>query len=286
MNEIDAMALLAQANPVQEEDLMPLNVPDRLTRYRPNPWLRRAVAVVALAGAAWLVGMALNGLTHVTGPTGATGPTGPQGPAGAQGLTGPTGATGPTGIIGPTGANGPTGPQGPTGGGGSGGPASHWGPAAGTGPTGSTGPTGDQGPNGAVGPTGAVGPISVTFNRSGATLNAVDVTVNKGYANRSIHLEVRHRAAHDSSGYTTVYFAGLDPAGSVALPARKLPAGVPLSPWSGTLSPSDWAGGCQSGIYWVYVTFGVAKADNDDKDEPDGDDFRSVPSGSFSCTGG
>jgi hypothetical protein len=170
MNEMDAMALLAKANPVQEGDLMPLDIPDRFARRRPNRRLSRAVAVVALAGAGLLLGSALNSLTTGTGPTSSKGAYGRQHGHGVR-LPGPTGATGATGAAGPTGAIGPTGTMGATGG---------------QGPTGSTGPTGvhRSGPTGNAdptpppdpttafytnGPTGATGPLETPGGTAEAT---------------------------------------------------------------------------------------------------------------------
>jgi len=99
MNERDVMTLLAKANPVQEDDLAPLDVPDRFARRLPNRRLSLAIAVAALAAAALAGAFAFNGHA-VRGLTGATGPVG-------VGCMGPTGATGPTGSTGPTGASSP-----------------------------------------------------------------------------------------------------------------------------------------------------------------------------------
>lgn len=136
MNEFDAMRILGEANPVQAQDLAPLESPARVTQRRLNRRLVAAIAIAAVAAAALAGVFAFNGSDpvrggfghiHHQGPTGANGPTGVYGLQGPSGENGPTGGRGrgdvphPTGgdppppidpttafyTAGPTGANGP-----------------------------------------------------------------------------------------------------------------------------------------------------------------------------------
>jgi len=106
MNERDAMKLLAEANPVQERDLRPLDVPDRFTRRVPNRRLSLAIAIAAVAVASLAGVFAFNGSGSGQGRSSNGNPRG----FGGLGRIGPTGAIG---AIGPSGAIGPTGPTGP-----------------------------------------------------------------------------------------------------------------------------------------------------------------------------
>lgn len=167
MNEMDAMAQLAEANPVREGDLMALDIPGRFAHHRPNRRLSRAVAVVALAGAAWLLGSGLNSLTsamgtyrvHVGGAPRLQGPTGANGAQGPTGPTGPTGTAGPTGSTAPTGSRSPAPPQDPT--------TAFY----------ANGPTGAAGPTRTNSGTGMAGPIALADARDalGAALVLPDV---------------------------------------------------------------------------------------------------------------
>jgi hypothetical protein len=148
MNEPDAMRLLAQANPVQAEDLAALDMPEAFARRAPSRRLTLAIAAVAVA-ASLVALLSVHGFGRTAAPrthggpigaTGATGPTGPQGPTSATAIQGPTGAAGPTGPQGPTGANGLTGP------------------------TGSVGPTGPVGPTGRRGVFQSDGTLSLRFS--------------------------------------------------------------------------------------------------------------------------
>src|SRR5579862_595425 len=83
----DVIALLAEANPVRVEDLTPLEPPD-LTRRPTSRRLVVAVAVLAAAVAASLIGVFLTGGTSPhrsgSGNSGHPGPTGPPGPTGSS----------------------------------------------------------------------------------------------------------------------------------------------------------------------------------------------------------
>jgi hypothetical protein len=264
MNENDVMALLANANPVQAQDLTPVALREGLERPRADGRRSLAMAIVVLAAAALAVSASNDSISRQTlhagdymGATGVRGATGANGYTGANGATGKSGPTGPvglTGAAGATGANGATGARGATG---STGPT-------GAGPTGAYGGTGAGGPTGRSGPTGATGPrdaVSIHVNRTGDTLDSLDVTVTEG-GKDGIKIRLFHRASGDTE--STVVYSGWVSEDDMA--SRS---------WSGTLSPSDWKDGCQSGDYWIGVDFDLASSFDSD-----------IVSERFSCTGG
>src|SRR5579885_335094 len=117
MNERDAMRLLANANPVKESDLMPLESPAGFKRRPPSRRLAIAVAgfgavAAAVAGVFAFNGSASRGLVSGLPPAGSEN----TGNSHAYNSASPHKVSvGATGLAGPTGSTGPTGPQGPTG---------------------------------------------------------------------------------------------------------------------------------------------------------------------------
>ena len=177
MNERDVMALLANANPVHEQDLTPVDVP-RFARRAPNRRLIVAIAIaVVVAAAALTAALAFNGSNssqRLSLPRGPRGLLGPTGAAGATGANGATGGNGPTGLQGATGANGSTSPQ---------------------------------GPSGALGPTGANSRgIWINVHRSGGVASAVHVTLT-GSNKYGIRVRVRYLGPRGDyiSPYLVVY---------------------------------------------------------------------------------
>jgi hypothetical protein len=146
----------------------------------------------------------------------------------------------------------------------------------------SVGPTGNLGPNGflpstRVGPTGQLrpgppppAPIDVHFNRTGATLDSIDVNVEPRLAYRHAAVYVLHRGGGCLNYYSVVYASRIwdTSAPSARHVHTTLPAtapyfdvrgpSAPFSAWSGSLHPRDWVGGCQSGDYEVYVAMPVS----------------------------
>ena len=137
-----------------------------------------------------------------------------------------------------------------------------------------------QGPTGDITPGGwgsnIASPVHVRFNRSGGTLVSADVTTVRDLANHDIEVDVLHRPSACSMRYSTVFrsrFAATSPTSrwigstrgiyrgpsgpSYGHPAGRLPS---LSTWSGTLSPKDWRGGCQGGLYKIFVIWTRGRA--------------------------
>jgi hypothetical protein len=132
-----------------------------------------------------------------------------------------------------------------------------------------------------VGGTEAPGdPMSVTYNRSGGTLSSINLTVNPSMPDASIELQVLHSSASTASDVNTansevVYQAQVSATNTSSTAAEP-------SSWSGTLSPSDWSGGCQSGLYQILAvsvgpgtSLANASSANSERDY----------SGAFSCSG-
>lgn len=249
MNEIDAMRLLAEANPVQAEDLAPVGTPSSVGRRLP----RRPLAVVLVLAAVAAVGtFAFSGSSSGVRDR-VHGHVPDQYEGGIAQVPG-TGWQGPTGGTGPTPANGGQCCVGTTGSRGTGGRPSHEGSHD----------------------------VSFKFNRSEGALSSVDVSVFV-YPKRSFKIEVRYlgpRGDYLQGGYPVVYrmdvsadslsqgTGGVGPSGAMG------PGGKVSWDWSGTLSVSDWKGGCKSGDYEIDWDFGTSK------------DFRiDTSTDTFSCTG-
>ncbi len=89
-------------------------------------------------------------------------------------------------------------------------------------------------------------PLSLTFNRDGQTLTSIDARANNTrYPSATLALEVQHSDA-SGSNIQSVFdeTVAMTSTGSTG-------QDVTVSNWSGSLSPSDWNGGCQDGIYRV-----------------------------------
>ena len=101
-------------------------------------------------------------------------------------------------------------------------------------------------------------PMVVNPTFSAGTLSSVTVTVNPDIANASVRVQVLHSDATTYADAYTAESAGTDQVvfqeqGSATNTSTVGAAGA--STWSGTLSPSDWSGGCQSGLYRIAVVW-------------------------------
>ncbi len=247
----DVLAQLAEANPVQAEDVMSLALPERFTHRLPNRRLSAAIVGVALVAAALVGVFAFNGYNSIRGHV-----------VRGQG----NGDIPRTGIRprlqGPTGANGPTGSEGPI----------------------RLGPTGARGSTGSVGP-GSEGPgLSFGFlHRTDGSLKSFGVSVWE-FQKSGFQLEVRYlgpRGDYLQGGYpvvyrTTVPAASMSPTdGPVGVgPSGRNGPGPTAWTWSGKFSPGDWSHGCQDGDYEIDVDWDAT-----------GSFAIDASSDSFSCTG-
>jgi len=107
----------------------------------------------------------------------------------------------------------------------------------------------------------AVDPFWTTYTRNGGALSSVGVNFSLNIANASIQLQVVHS---DATSYAEAYAGSTQVVYQTQVATTTPPASSSaLSAWSGTLSPSDWSGGCQSGLYqmkWVAVKPGTSFA--------------------------
>ena len=128
-----------------------------------------------------------------------------------------------------------------------------------------------------LGPTGTVrpgvrvrAPIDVHFNRTGATLDSIDVNVEPRLAHRHAAVYVLHREPGCSPYYSIVYRSRFQDtnARSAWQRRKEIPywtypyfgvrgSAPPFSAWSGALHPRDWLGGCQSGDFEIYVAMPI-----------------------------
>jgi hypothetical protein len=154
---------------------------------------------------------------------------------------------------------------------------------------------------GAAGSTGLKGvdvappdPISVRFNRAGATLNSIDVSVDPAWAKASMLLSVV-KDDTDSVVYQSLISplpsvgqlgptgrvgptgvvgptgwigadaatgptgdhgpTGLEADGGCSLGCGRIPPTLHLSTWTSVISPSDLLGGCQTGPYSIDLLY-------------------------------
>jgi hypothetical protein len=237
MDEIEAMKLLAGANPVQPDDLTPMVMPDRVSRSRADRRVRVAVGVVALAGAAALLGSGLNHLAAQTARHSYGGLTNGSAVIGdlplVSGLTNGGGR-----LQGATGGTGPTGPHGPT------------------------GRTGVTGPDGYMGR----GSLATRFHRNDVRITSIGVSAwdykPEGFTLRVIYFGPRGDYGRNQVVYQEVVSADdMAPlTGKVGPLGRQVvgPTGPTARIWSTTLDPNDWIGGCKLGDYEIDIrNFGV-----------------------------
>ena len=132
--------------------------------------------------------------------------------------------------------------------------------------------------------------ITVGYNRSGGTLNSIDLTVNPSMPDAQIRLQVLHTDVDVSK-----LAPGVDPSSNVVYtevvsatnttPGTAAAANGPSS-WSGTLDPSRWKGGCQSSGFYDIRTYsggpGAVLTRPASIGEPPVDGYNS---GWFSCSG-
>lgn len=93
------------------------------------------------------------------------------------------------------------------------------------------------------------GGLDVNYVHNGASLSSIAVTLNPNVANASVQIEIVHTNATSADAYagkaqTQVVFQKDVSTSAVASSANE-------SGWSGTLNPSLWTGGCQSGLYQI-----------------------------------
>lgn len=146
---------------------------------------------------------------------------------------------------------------------------------------------GSSGTNARVGghPLGFM-PINLNITRNGQAITSIAVTVNSSVADATLQLQVLRTQDSAcpacSSAQHQVVFQEQVPMNNIASPANGPPGTVALSTWSGTISPSDWDGGCQNAFYSVAPTI-VPKGSSFDNSSSPGSE--SGESEWFNCSG-
>jgi hypothetical protein len=124
-------------------------------------------------------------------------------------------------------------------------------------------------------------PLELHFNHDGGHLNSIDVTVNAATLGGTVRVRVVQGVIDEAHTGQVVYEETV-PMTDIASPVNGPPGLELLSSWSGTLSPSDWTGGCGEGPYEITVQVDP-KVNPTDPDGPP-HNGESVESGSFSCS--
>jgi hypothetical protein len=97
--------------------------------------------------------------------------------------------------------------------------------------------------------------LRLTHGAQGIT--SIDVTVKAPGRGADMLLQVLRGNPYGPDFGRQVVFQGHPvPMTDIASPADGPPGTVALSTWSGTLSPSDWDGGCQNALYAVQAQVG------------------------------
>ena len=100
-------------------------------------------------------------------------------------------------------------------------------------------------------------PIALQLTRSGQRVTSIDVTVNAPTREATMLLQVLRGSPYGPDSNRTVVFQEQVPMTSIVSPANGPSGTVALSTWSGTLTPSDWDGGCQNALYTVKAVAGI-----------------------------
>jgi hypothetical protein len=132
-------------------------------------------------------------------------------------------------------------------------------------------------------------PLQLTFTRSGQSIASVTVTVQAPISGATMRLQVLRTdpsellpAMNHVPGSAQVVFQEQAAMTDISPPPTGPGGTVALSTWSGTLSPDDWAGGCQGGLYNISA---VVVPDGSSYDNPP-DGSQRVSSNWFRCVGG
>jgi hypothetical protein len=96
-------------------------------------------------------------------------------------------------------------------------------------------------------------PIRLEFVRSGGSVASIRVVVNAPRRNGNMRLQVMRGNPYGPDSGRHVVFQEQAPMTNIKSPANGPPGTVALSTWSGTLSPSNWDGGCQNALYAVQA---------------------------------
>jgi hypothetical protein len=106
-------------------------------------------------------------------------------------------------------------------------------------------------------------PIALHFTRGAQGITSIDVTVNSSSRDATMQLQVLRGNPYGPDSGRKVVFQEQVSMTDIASPAAGPTGTVPLSTWSGTLSPSDWDGGCQNALYAVRAQLSGMTTDSE-----------------------
>ena len=138
-------------------------------------------------------------------------------------------------------------------------------------PSATGGPTGG-GPAGG-GPAGKISlnPLTTDFSASGNEYTSIDVSLLSMAGDQTLTVRVvRSDASQVADADSAANEVVFDEQVSMTLDDSN-PEDGPYSTWSGTLTPSEWTGGCQQALYRIEYDFGTEET--------------SGSSGWFQCSG-
>jgi hypothetical protein len=115
-------------------------------------------------------------------------------------------------------------------------------------------------PRGASRPL-AYTPIMLRFTHGAQGITSIHVTVNAPNRAESMRLQVLRGNPYGPDSGRKVVFQEQVSMTNIESPAAGPPRTVALSTWSGTLSPSDWEGGCEKALYTVRASNSVQITD-------------------------
>jgi hypothetical protein len=99
-------------------------------------------------------------------------------------------------------------------------------------------------------------PIALRPTQGAHGITSIDVIVNAPSRDADMRLQVLRGNPYGPDSGRQVIFQERAPMTNIASPANGPPGTVALSTWTGTLSPSDWDGGCQNALYAVEAQVG------------------------------
>ena len=131
-------------------------------------------------------------------------------------------------------------------------------------------------------------PMALSFVRNGQSLASIAATIQAPIGGATMRLQVLRTepsqllpAMNHVPGSAQIVFQEQAAMTDISPPPTGPGGTVALSTWSGTLSPTDWTGGCQDELYNVSAV--VVPAGSSYDDPPDGS--QSVSSNWFRCSG-
>jgi hypothetical protein len=100
-------------------------------------------------------------------------------------------------------------------------------------------------------------PITLHFTHGAQGIESIDVTVNAPSRDATMRLQVLRGNPYGPDSGRQVVFQEQASMTNIGSPAEGPIGTVALSTWSGSLSPSDWDGGCRNALYAIQVQVGM-----------------------------